>query len=120
MNGVSERFLVIIKLREESYGGSSEEAAYMLVDQVIPSLEMMERMEREGKVTGGFFIGQTGGMFIFNVKDDMELDRILASLSMMNVYDIEIAPLQSISSALERDRRIVDEVRMAAGINVQK
>ena len=117
---MSERFLVIIKLREESYGGSSEEAAYMLTDQIIPSLEMMERMEGEGKVTGGFFEGQTSGMFIFDVEDDMELDRFLASLPIMNVYDIEIAPLQSISSALKRDRRTVDEVRTAAGINIQR
>lgn len=117
---MSEKFLVIIKLREESYGGSSEEAAFMLTDQIIPSLEVMERMEGEGKVTGGFFVGQTGGMFIFDVNDDMELDRVLASLPIMNVYDIEIAPLQSIGSALERDRRIVDGVRTAAGINVQR
>jgi hypothetical protein len=38
----------------------------------------------------------------------------------MNVYDIEIAPLQSIGSALDRDRRIVDGVRAAAGINVPR
>jgi hypothetical protein len=117
---VSERYVVIIKLREESYGGSSEEAAFMLTDQIIPSLEMLEQMEGEHKVMGGFFQGQTSGTFIFDVEDDKELDRILAGLPIMNVYDIEIAPLQSIGSALERDRRIVDEARVAAGINVPR
>lgn len=112
--------MVVIKLREESYGGSSEEAAFMLTDQIIPSLEMLEQMEGEHKVMGGFFQGQTSGTFIFDVEDDRELDRILAGLPIMNVYDIDIAPLQSIGSALERDRRIVDEVRVAAGINAPR
>lgn len=112
--------MVVIKLREESYGGSSEEAAFMLTDQIIPSLEIMEKMEAEHKVTGGFFQGQTSGTFIFDVEDDKELDKFLAGLPIMNVYDIEIAPLQSIQSALERDRRIVEGVRVAAGINTPR
>jgi len=92
----------------------------MIVDQMIPSLDMMKRMENDGKVTGGFFVGQTSGMFIFSVEDEMELDKILASIPIMNVYDIEIAPLQSINSTLEHNRRIVEDVRKAAGINVPR
>jgi muconolactone delta-isomerase len=108
--------MVVLKLREESYGGSSEEAAFLLTDQLIPSLEMLQRMEKEGKVMGGFFEGQRGGTFMFDVADDKELDRILASVPIMNVYDIEIAPVQSVESALKRDRRIVGDLKTKAGL----
>jgi len=108
--------VVIFKLREESYGGSEEEAAFMLTDQLIPSLERLMEMEGQHKVMGGFFEGQRSGTFVFEAEDNLEIDKILASLPLMNVYDVDVAPVQSISSALERDRRIVREIRTAAGL----
>jgi hypothetical protein len=113
---VSQQYVVIFKLREESYGGSSEEAAFLLTDQLIPSLERLEEMEGQHKVMGGFFEGQRSGTFIFEAQDNMELDKVLAGLPMMNVYDVDVAPVQSISSALERDRKIVSEISTAAGL----
>ena len=113
---MTEQYLVAFKLREESYGGSTEEAAYLLTDQIIPSLEILQKMEKEHKVMGGFFEGQRSGTFIIEAEDNMELDKILAGLPIMNVYDVDVAPVQRIGSALERDRRIVGEMRKAAGL----
>lgn len=113
---MTEQYVVAFKLREESYGGSSEEATYMLTDQIIPSLEMLEGWEKEHRVMGGFFEGQRSGTFIVEAEDNMELDRMLASLPMMGVYDVDVAPVQRIGSALDRDRRIVQEMRAAAGL----
>jgi muconolactone delta-isomerase len=53
---------------------------------------------------------------IIEAEDNLELDRMLASLPMMGVYDVDVAPVQRIGSALERDRRIVQETRTAAGL----
>lgn len=113
---MTEQYVVAFKLREESYGGSSEEAMYMLTDQIIPSLEMLEGWEKEHRVMGGFFEGQRSGTIIVEAEDNMELDRMLASLPMMGVYDVDVAPVQRINSALDRDRRIVQEMRAAAGL----
>ncbi|MDW5563796.1 MAG: hypothetical protein SA339_11265 [Methanomassiliicoccus sp.] len=113
---MSEQYVIAFKLREESYGGSAEEAMYMLSDQIIPSLEMLEEWERDHKVMGGFFEGQRSGTLVLEAEDNMELDRMLASLPMMGVYDVDIAPVQRIGSALDRDRRIVRETRVAAGL----
>ncbi len=113
---MAEQYVVIFKLREESYGGSSEEAAFLLTDQLMPSLERLMEMEGDHKVMGGFFEGQRSGTFIFEAEDNLELDKILAGLPMMDVYDVDVAPVQRISSALERDRRIVNEMRSAAGL----
>lgn len=113
---MSEQYVVAFKLREESYGGSSEEAMYMLTDQIVPSLEMLARWEKEHKVMGGFFEGQRSGTMIIEAEDNLELDRMLASLPMMGVYDVDVAPVQRIGSALERDRRIIREMRSAAGL----
>ena len=98
-----EQYLVMFKLREESYGGSEEEAAFMLSDQIIPSLERLSEIENDRMIMGGFIEGQRSGAFIF-------------SLPIMNVYDVDVAPLQTITSALERDRNIVGEVKKAAGL----
>ncbi len=113
---MSEQYVVAFKLREESYGGSSEEAVYMLTDQIIPSLEMLARWEKEHKVMGGFFEGQRSGTMIIEAEDNLELDQMLASLPMMGVYEVDVAPVQRIGSALERDRRIVQEIKTAAGL----
>lgn len=113
---MSEQYVIAFKLREESYGGSAEEAMYMLTDQIIPSLEILERWEKEHKVMGGFFEGQRSGTMIIEAEDNLDLDRLLASLPIMAVYDVDVAPVQRIGSALERDRRIVREMRAAAGL----
>ena len=113
---VAQQYVVMFKLREESYGGSTEEAAFLLTDQLIPSLERLLRMEEEHKVMGGFFEGQRSGTFIIEAEDNMEIDQILSNLPMMNVYDVDVAPVQRIASALERDKRIVREMRSAAGL----
>lgn len=88
----------------------------MLTDQIIPSLEILERWEKEHKVMGGFFEGQRSGTMIIEAEDNLDLDRLLASLPIMAVYDVDVAPVQRIGSALERDRRIVREMRAAAGL----
>ncbi len=111
-----EQYLVMFKLREESYGGSEEEAAFMLSDQIIPSLERLSEIENDRMIMGGFIEGQRSGAFIFSVNDYEELDKMLVSLPIMNVYDVDVAPLQTITSALERDRNIVGEVKKAAGL----
>jgi hypothetical protein len=113
---VAQQYVVAFKLREESYGGSSEEATHMLTDQIIPSLHMLVDWEKEHKVMGGFFEGQRSGTIVVEAEDNMELDRLLSSLPMMAVYDVDVAPVQRISSALERDLRIVKEMRTAAGL----
>ncbi|WP_400208707.1 hypothetical protein [Candidatus Methanomassiliicoccus intestinalis] len=111
-----EQYLVMFKLREDSYGGSEEEAAFMLADQIIPSLERLAEIENDHKVLGGFIEGQRSGAFIFSVEDYAEIDKTLSLLPIMNVYDVDVAPLQTITSALERDRNIVGEVKKAAGL----
>jgi len=111
-----ETYLVMFKLREESYGGSAEEAAYILTDKILPSLEALSRMEKDGQVIGGFFEGQRSGTFFFKAEDDNALDKIFDALPMMAAYDVEAVPIQSIDSALERDKRIVENVAKAAGL----
>lgn len=113
---VTERYMIMFKLREESYGGSAEEAAFLLSDQILPSLHMLKQMEEEHKVMGGFMDGQRAATFIFDVENFEELDGILAKLPMANVYDVDIAYLQSTESALSRDRKIVSELRMDVGL----
>ena len=65
----------------------------MLTDQIIPSLEMLEAWEKEHRVMGGFFEGQRSGTMIIEAEDNMELDRMLASLPIMGVYDVDVAPV---------------------------
>jgi hypothetical protein len=113
---VAQQYVVAFKLREESYGGSPEEATYMLTEKIIPSLYILVEWEKQHKVMGGFFEGQRSGTLVVEAEDNLELDRMLSSLPMMAVYDVDVAPVQRISSALERDLRIVREMKNAAGL----
>ena len=88
----------------------------MLTEKIIPSLYMMVEWEKQHKVMGGFFEGQRSGTLVVEAEDNLELDRMLSSLPMMAVYDVDVAPVQRIFSALERDLRIVREMKNAAGL----
>ena len=78
-----------------------EEAAPMLEK----TWEMLERHEKEGKiVAGGRVAGTRFAYFVVDVNSPDELDEMFASSPMYNYVDLEIMPLTSISSALQRVR----------------
>ena len=106
-------FLVLMKLTEDGMGETADENKNILEKLIIPSIEDLLKMEKEGIVRGGFFEGQRTAAFIFSVSSGEELDDMLSALPCSAVFGIESMPLESLADALTRDRRILEDLKKA-------
>ncbi|HHT75003.1 MAG TPA: hypothetical protein PLI21_00510 [Methanomassiliicoccaceae archaeon] len=106
-------FLVLMKLTEDGMGETADENKNILEKLIIPSIEDLLKMEKEGIVRGGFFEGQRAAAFIFSVSSGEELDDMLSALPCSAVFGIESMPLESLADALTRDRRILEDLKKA-------
>lgn len=71
---------------------------------ILPSLEMLAKWEKEGKIQGGVYAGQRAGAFVVDASSNEEVGTLLASLPFWGLVNWHVTPLQSWASALERDR----------------
>jgi hypothetical protein len=71
---------------------------------ILPSLEMLADWEKDGKITGGIFAGQRAGAFVIDSPSHEALGDLLASLPFWGVVKWDVTPLQSVRSAVKRDR----------------
>ena len=83
----------------------------ILETNIIPSIEMLAQMEAEGKVRGGSFEGQRSAAFIMSMPSEDALDKALSELPCANIFGIEAIPLESLGDALNRDRRILNDLK---------
>ena len=106
-------FLVLMKLSEEGVGETVEENKAILKRLIIPSIEELGKMEKKGMVRGGFFEGQRSAAFIFSVSSGEELDDILTALPISAIFGMESIPIESVTDALERDRKALENLNNA-------
>ena len=78
---------------------------------IRPSLETLAKMAEERKLTGGIVAGQRAGAFIIEAQSNEEVGAILAGLPFWGLVTWEVTPLQSIRSAIERDRKAVEAMK---------
>ena len=74
------RFLV--SAEGVDFGGpvDPKQSIASLENVIIPSFQMLEKWEKEGKLTGGNIAGQRAGCFILEASSPEEMSRMLSSL----------------------------------------
>jgi hypothetical protein len=94
------RFLV--SAESVDYGGpvSPKDALAFFENLIVPSFQMLEKWEKEGKITGGGFAGQRAGCFIMEAASPEELSRTLSTLPLWGVTKWDIHALLSFSSVV--------------------
>lgn len=102
--------LVLMKLSEAGVGANEEQNKEIVERKIVPSLERLMEMKKEGILSGGFFAGQRSAAFIFTVQDEGTLDKTMAELPFSDIYEVEMVSLESIGEALERDRDLLRPV----------
>ena len=90
---------------------SVEEMAQLLENVVIPSLDQLARLEKEGKVTGGLPVGQRAFVFIVEASSNEELDQMLRSLPIWGGMEWKVIPLQSFSGREGMEKNILTEMK---------
>jgi hypothetical protein len=94
------RFLV--SAESVDYGGpvSPKDAAAFFEYVIVPSFQMLEKWEKDGKITGGGFAGQRAGCFIMEAASAEELSKTLSTLPLWAVTKWDIHSMVSFSSVL--------------------
>src|SRR5262249_10556965 len=90
-----------------------QQVGQMLDAVVVPSLEMLAKWEREGRIHGGSFVGQRGGCMIIEAASNEELADLLMTLPFWGLQDWKITPLASNESALKRVREMSQRLKSA-------
>jgi len=78
---------------------------------IRPSLESLAKMVDEKKLSGGISVGQRAGAFMIEAQSNEELGTILGNLPFWGLVKWNVTPLQSIRSAIERDRKAVEAMK---------
>lgn len=88
-----------------------QQVAQFLEQAVIPSLEQFARWEEQGKITGGVFAGERETAFVLNAASAEEVGQLLTSLPFWGMMKWQVRPLQSMRSAVERERKLLSQVK---------
>ena len=98
------RFLVTIDGSEFGVGRPPEEFGQVVEQMVVPSMEQLAQWEQEGRIHGGGYTAARGGAFIMDADSSEEVEQLLTSLPYWGLVKVEVKPLISTSSMLERAR----------------
>ena len=99
------RFLFTIDGSDVGVGMPPERIAQVRQQMVVPGVEKLAQWEREGKIHGGGFTGARGSVFIAEADSNEEVDQLVTSLPHWGLVKVDVKPLISMSSMLERIRR---------------
>ena len=98
------RFLVTIDGSDVGKGMPPERLAEVLDRMVIPSIEQLVEWEREGRAHGGGYTAARGGVFVIEADSNEEVDQLVTGLPHWGLVKVDVKPLRSASSILERSR----------------
>jgi muconolactone delta-isomerase len=106
----SMRFLVTID-GSDIAGMPLERFVQVLDQMVVPGVEKLDQLEQEGRIHGGGYTAGRGGVFIIDADSSEEVDQLLTSLPHWPVVKVDVLPLISTSSLLERARTMRQRVQ---------
>ena len=109
------RFLVTIDGSDLGVGMPPERLAHVIDQMVVPSIEKLAQWEQEGRIHGGGYTAARAGAFMIDADSSEEVDRLVTSLPYWGLVKVDVKPLISTSSLLERARaqgqRLQERVR---------
>ncbi len=109
------RFLVTIDGSDAGVGTPPERLVQVMDQMVIPGVEKLAQWEQEGRIHGGGYTAARGALFIIDADSSDEVDQLVTSLPHWGLVKVDVKPLISNSSMLERIRamrqRLQERVR---------
>jgi hypothetical protein len=99
------RFLVTLDGSDVA-GMPPERLGQVLEQMVIPGIEQLGQWEQEGRIHGGGYPAGRGGVFMIDADSSEEVDHLVASLPHWPLLKVDVTPLISTSSLLERARTV--------------
>jgi hypothetical protein len=88
-----------------------EQVVPMLEQRVVPSLEMLDKWEAEGRVRGGVFVGERKLGGVLETTSPEEASPLLSSLPFWGLTKWDVRALQSWRSAIEQAERVIEQLK---------
>jgi muconolactone delta-isomerase len=98
------RFLVTIDGSDIGVGMPPERLGQVLDQMVVPGVEKLAQLEQEGRIHGGGYTAARGGVFMIDADSSDEVDQLVTSLPHWGLVKVDVKPLISTSTMLERSR----------------
>jgi muconolactone delta-isomerase len=98
------RFLVTIDGSDIGVGMSPERLGQVLDQMVVPGVEKLAQLEQEVRIHGGGYTAARGGVFMIDADSSDEVDQLVTSLPHWGLVKVDVKPLISTSTMLERSR----------------
>jgi muconolactone delta-isomerase len=98
------RFLVTIDGSDIGVGMPPERLGQVLDQMVVPGVEKLAQWEQEGRIHGGGYTAARGGVFMIDADSSEEVDQLVTSLPHWGLVKVDVKPLISTNTMLERSR----------------
>ncbi len=108
------RFLVSAEAIDYAGPISPKDGASFMENLVIPTFQLLEKWEKEGKVTGGGFAVERAGCFIVEASSAEDLTKMLSSLPLWGVTRWSVRSLISFSNILGISREQANRFKSIA------
>jgi hypothetical protein len=93
---------------------STEEALAVLEHGILPTFEVLLKLEAEHKiVAGGLPVGDRAFVFIAEASSNEELDVMLRSIPAWGVLKWQVTPIQSFKARADHERNVVKQLKAA-------
>ena len=94
---------------------SPKEAEQVLKEVILPSFDMLLKLEAEKKIlAGGLPVGDRAFVFIVEATSNDEVDQLLRNIPMWGSLDWEVIPLQTFAGRADMERSAIKALRKAS------
>jgi hypothetical protein len=91
---------------------SQEEAKQVLENIVLPSFEILRKLETEKRIlAGGLPVGERAFVFIAEASSNEDLDQFLRAIPMWGVLEWEVIPLQTFAGRASVEKAFLDGLK---------
>ena len=109
---INMRYLVTMEQIEAATAASAQEAAQHLEQRVIPHDEALIKLVGEHKIlAGGVMVGRRGATFIVEVATNEELSRLLQSLPLWGLENVDVIPLESFEERVAQNLQRLEQLK---------
>ncbi len=114
------RFLVTIEGSDVVVGMPPERLGQLMHQMVVPGIEKLAQWEQEGKIHGGGYAAARGNVFVIEADSVEEVEQLVTSLPHWGLVNVDVKPLISHSTMLERARameqRLQERMRQSTAL----
>ncbi len=108
---VSMLYLVEFQANEAGAPTGPDQAAELLDQHVIPSLEALSM--NKAIRTGGLLVGARAGVFIVAAASHDEVTNLVRALPAWGIWDWKVTPLEGFGHRTGLEKKIVQQIRAA-------